>query len=148
MSTLKAVYVSGPYTSPTEQGRHRNIHKAWELALAVWGLQNCYAICPHINTMHMGGACSDDGQEDYNKFIESDCDIIRRCDAVLMMRGWENSRGACIERRYAYNHGIPVFYEEWEGLRHLQEWAIGLRDAPLDESSRGCNSTLCSLTTV
>ena len=32
-------------------------------------------------------------------------------DAVLMLDGWERSRGACIEKVWADSRGIPVYYE-------------------------------------
>jgi hypothetical protein len=38
------------------------------------------------------------------------------CDAILMLQGWNRSRGATIERNLAWNLNIPVYYErEYEG---------------------------------
>lgn len=131
---MKAVYISGPYTAPTSLARQRNINAAWELAVKVWGIRGAYAVCPHANTAHMDGAMSSDHELDYRKFIDADLDLVSRCDAVLMMRGWENSRGSTMERAHAYSLGIPVFYEEWDGLVRLQAWVacLGPKAVPDD----------------
>lgn len=38
------------------------------------------------------------------------------CDAVFMLDGWQNSRGATIERNLAWNLNMPVYYQkEFDG---------------------------------
>ena len=37
--------------------------------------------------------------------------MIDACDTVYMMRGWEDSMGARLEREYALYHGKSVWYE-------------------------------------
>lgn len=46
--------------------------------------------------------------EDYMRvsFAELEC-----CDAIFMMRGWENSKGAQMEHTYAKNRCYTVIYE-------------------------------------
>lgn len=36
---------------------------------------------------------------------------LATCDAILLLRGWEESRGACIERRLAIDLGLKVYAE-------------------------------------
>jgi hypothetical protein len=51
--------------------------------------------------------------EDYMKMSVIE---MMSCDAILMLQGWQNSRGATIERNLAWNLNIPVYYEkEFEG---------------------------------
>lgn len=33
-------------------------------------------------------------------------------DAILMLKGWRASRGACIEKVWADARGIPVYYQD------------------------------------
>ena len=33
-------------------------------------------------------------------------------DAILMLNGWETSRGASIERNVAFELDIPIYYEK------------------------------------
>lgn len=36
---------------------------------------------------------------------------LAKCDAILMMFGWENARGCIIERQAAIAYGVRVLYE-------------------------------------
>lgn len=47
---------------------------------------------------------------DFLRFaIQRDVDAILQCDAMLLLPGWEKSRGASAERSVATWAGIPVF---------------------------------------
>lgn len=41
--------------------------------------------------------------------MRTDLAALRRCDGVCMLRGWERSRGAQIERRAALKRGMPIY---------------------------------------
>lgn len=45
-------------------------------------------------------------------YLRSDIVAMLGCDAVLMLKGWAQSRGACFERRVASKCGVPVYEEE------------------------------------
>jgi hypothetical protein len=121
---VKLVYISGPYSSKWAYVKARNIHRAWEAALALWAIPGVYAICPHTNTMNMDGVASPDPEEDYRKFIQADLDLIGRCDAVMMMRGWQSSRGAVLEHDLALRLGKKVFYQDrGDGPDAVADWA-------------------------
>ena len=42
-------------------------------------------------------------------FINGDLEIIARCDAILMLPGWERSEGSQMEYRRATELGMPVY---------------------------------------
>ncbi len=77
------------------------------------------AICPHANTEKMDDAVSED------EFITRDLEIVSRCDAILMLPGWEASQGAEQERRRAALLGLPIFF--WCDLKPLWNWAVERR---------------------
>jgi hypothetical protein len=106
---MKVVYVAGPYRAATEYQVLLNIRKAEELALRVWR-SGAACICPHKNTAFFGGAADD------SVWLRGDLEIIRRCDAVVCVEGWQKSRGAIGEVELARELGIPVFerFEEFE----------------------------------
>lgn len=60
-------------------------------------------ICPHCNTRFFQGAAEDD------VWLDGDLAILERCDAVLLVPGWENSEGTNVEIEHAHKQGVPVF---------------------------------------
>ena len=74
------------------------------------------AICPHANTEKMDDAVSEE------EFIERDLEIVERCDAILMLPGYEHSQGAIAEMRHAVSCSLPVF--SWDDLKPLRDWAV------------------------
>lgn len=119
---MKVVYVSGPYRAPTVYGIVQNIRRAEQIAIALW--QKGFAvICPHTNTALMDGSIS---IKDSETFIKGDLEIVKRCDAVFLMKNWENSVGAVLERQFAIDHNIPVFHNfgdiwQWKSLYDKEE---------------------------
>ena len=41
--------------------------------------------------------------------MRADLAALKACDGVCMLRGWERSRGAQIERRAALKRGMPIY---------------------------------------
>lgn len=100
----KIAFLSGPYRSKTHYGIHKNIQAAEDVALKYWRLG--YAvICPHKNSAHFDGALPDE------TWLDGDIEILKRCDVIVMMRGWENSTGARAERNMAVVEGIEIIYD-------------------------------------
>jgi len=113
---MKVIYCAGPYRGKNEVDVRRNVERAKWWAEAVWRL-GAAAICPHTNTYDMDLAVEPE------EFVVRDLELVRRCDAVLMLPGWQHSSGAVKERAEASLCGLKVFY--WDDLRALQLWLIG-----------------------
>lgn len=47
----------------------------------------------------------------YEEYIRVCIELINQCDEILMLNGWENSRGAVFEKHYAEIMGKGVIYE-------------------------------------
>lgn len=109
---IDLVYVAGPYSAPTKAGRAANIKAAWLVGCQVATL-GVYPVVPHMNTAHM------DDLQDWQWWIDATLELMLRCNAVLMMEGWEKSRGARGEEAAAKRFGIPVFYK----IEDLAAWA-------------------------
>ena len=43
--------------------------------------------------------------------MDADLAAVRSCDAIYLLRGWENSRGAKKELAEALKHGLKVMLE-------------------------------------
>jgi hypothetical protein len=98
------IYVSGPYTASTANELTQNIERAKLAGLKVRAV-GFVPIVPHL-------AILNDEPEvfTYDKAMAECLEILVRCDAILMMDGWLDSRGACTERDFALRAGIPVRY--------------------------------------
>ena len=48
---------------------------------------------------------------DYEEYIEMSETMMRMCDRIFLMLGWEKSKGAKFERDYAIIHGMDVYEE-------------------------------------
>lgn len=68
-------------------------------------------ISPCSNTAFFGGEGDDD------LWLRGDLEILKRCDAILLNKGWEYSSGCLTEKRFAEEIGIPVF----DNLEALQD---------------------------
>ena len=101
---MKLVFISGPYRADSIYGIVQNIRKAEAVALKYW-LGGCAVICPHKNSSLLDGAAPD------SVWLEGDLEILGRCDAIVMMRGWQNSEGATAELHYATLQGLEIIYD-------------------------------------
>ena len=110
------VYVSGKYSGDSHEEISDNILKARKVAIELWE-QGHAVICPHLNTSHMEVDC----HIHYDNYIEGDLMMIARCDAMVMLSGWEDSQGAVIEKGYAENLRIPIYYEDSIPSLHVTE---------------------------
>jgi len=105
---MTIAYIAGPYRSETEYGVHCNIQAAERAAMKYWKLG--YAvICPHKNTAYFGL-----GEEHDHIWLDGDLEILKRCDVVVMMHGWEKSEGATIEHEVALKNGVKIVYDDGE----------------------------------
>lgn len=48
--------------------------------------------------------------EPWEYYMRQSIRLMLYCDRILMLPGWENSRGACLERDLAKNLGMPIEY--------------------------------------
>lgn len=116
---MTVVYICGPFRAASHWGIVQNVRKAEALALKVWQA-GMVALTPHLNTANFQGAAPD------GVWLAGDLELLRRCDAVLLVEGWPNSEGAKVEVDYARDRNIPIF----ESLSLLVEWHVQvLRDA-------------------
>jgi hypothetical protein len=101
------VYVAGPYRGNSRFRLIRffqvlrNIWRARRVAVELWGM-GFVAVCPHLNTLLM------DGIGPPEMFIEGDLEILAKCDAMVVLPGYETSKGTQGEIEFASERRIPV----------------------------------------
>ena len=111
---MKVVYIVGPFWADNAWAREQNIRRAEALALEV--AQAGFAvICVHAASRFYPGVLPE------SFWLAADLEIIRRCDAVLLVAGWEYSTGSrtevddCRERGQPIFHSIKDLKEKWGG---------------------------------
>lgn len=58
-----------------------------------------------------------------NEIMSIDIAALSRCDAIVMLKGWQCSFGANAEYRYAVGTAITVYTEEeiWQQVKKMRE---------------------------
>ncbi len=109
------VYVAGPYRASNAWLVEQNIRRAEAVAIQVAEV-GCYPITPHTNTR----GYFEHAQPDADFWLQATLELMRRCDAVLMMPNWRESSGAIGEFNEAVRMGKPTLYT----LDELQAWLV------------------------
>lgn len=103
MTRRKVIYISGPITDNARYIEYDNCLHARQWTQMV--MQAGAAVhCPHL--MYLCGLidiC------DWETFLSMDVEIIRRCDAILMIGAWQGSPGCIEEYNAAQEAGIAIF---------------------------------------
>jgi len=110
----RIVYVAGAYSASTSWGRESNIRRAEEASLVLWaaGVPN---ICVHTMTRYGYGHVSEANA------IAIGLALLRRCDAVYVVKLSDSSNGTMAEIADAASRGQPVF--SWDEIDACIEWA-------------------------
>ena len=105
---MKIIYVAGPYRNQSESKVLDNVIAAKQVARRLW--KNGWGvICPHMNSCLIDG--SDIPEE---RFANGYLEILGRCDAIVLLEGWQRSIGSLAELTLALKLGIQIYYEEKE----------------------------------
>lgn len=99
------VYIAGPYQGETREEQEANIAQA---RAAMVGVYRCghSPFCPHTMTAWLDRDAPDIARE---TFLATDMDWLRRCHALLVLPGWQDSAGSVAEVAEAARLGLPVY---------------------------------------
>ena len=98
------IYVAGRYRAATREAIAENIEAARLVGVAAARL-GWYPVIPHCNTAHM----ELDLQHDDEFWLAGTLELMTRCDAVVLVDGWETSIGTAGEIAKADQIHLPVF---------------------------------------
>lgn len=111
--TRRLIYIAGPFRAASSWQIEQNIRRAEEAALEIWRMGGV-GVCPHAMTRFYQGELPD------RVWLDGDLALLARCDAVLLVQGWECSEGARAEKAHAETLAIPVFPD----LAALRAWLV------------------------
>lgn len=119
------VYISGPYSAPTEEGRQANVAKALEAAIEV-AKRGHVPLMPHGYHWFDLAAKKCHLELTYSDYMTWDLALLEKCDAVYRFGA---SPGADLERGMAAMWEIPVFTNIYD-LPELSQITTGPLKAP------------------
>lgn len=114
------IYVAGPYRAATREAIASNIEAARLVGISAAEL-GWFPVIPHANTAHMELDLPDLGDDFW---LRGTMEMMERCDAVMLVPGWENSAGTKGEMARADALRIPIFrtLETLPSARAFIEW--------------------------
>ena len=116
--TMKVVYIAGPYRGRTPWDVETNIRKAEAIGLEV-ARMGFMPLIPHTMTRFFDKQCTS------HFWIEGTLELLARCDAMIVLPGWENSDGTKGEIALAEKRNIPYFWS----MKDLGLWRQKLEHA-------------------
>jgi hypothetical protein len=103
------LYISGPYSAGHGRTVAENIAVARAHAVAA-ARKGWIPFTPHLNTAHFEVDCPEISHQEW---LDGDLAILRALSqagvAVLLLPGWEQSKGARLERDWAIHLNLEVF---------------------------------------
>ena len=98
---MKLAYLAGPYTAQTPFGEFLNVVTARVWAEEV--MKKGYAVyVPHLQNFASGLS--------WDEIMSRDLEVLSRCDLLVLLPGWENSKGSQMEHQKALDLEMPVCY--------------------------------------
>ena len=108
----KLVYISAPFTATSPEIEQANIARAVEMGRQVRTL-NASPLIPHTSVLQPQHR---DAEVIWSEAMQDCLCLLAHCDVMLLLPGWESSRGCRLELLQAEEWGIPVYHS----LRDLQ----------------------------
>ena len=105
------IYISGPITSLQKLGEDwRQPFVAAVAALRRLGFREIYS--PVDIAIGVEAMCEVSRRKPtYADYMKQDLTMLLKCRSILMLRGWEGSKGATLEYQVADTLGMEVLYE-------------------------------------
>lgn len=103
----KRVYIAGPMTGIEN-------YNFGEFDRAEKGLRECgmNVVNPATLSRRVLNGRLELEPEELSKLIEDELEMLVDCDAILLLRGWENSLGAKKELYHAIGNGLEVWVQK------------------------------------
>ena len=115
---MKRIYVAGPYSADNVLDVLRNIGRGEKMCADLFAL-GFAPFCPwHDKDYIINNPNGDYTVDDFYKYSLAWLEVS---DAVLLVEGWESSKGTLAEIERSKELGIPVFYNIYELLAWSKE---------------------------
>lgn len=115
---MKIIFIAGPFRGDgSVETKKRNIEVARKFVhLFIRNSIPFYS--PHLN---IDQEAINVPNEDLS--LDLNAEILKRCDALAVLPGWENSQGTKNEIIHAKEHSMPTFYlSEEDSVEKIKKW--------------------------
>ena len=112
---MKRIYIAGPYSDDNVIDILHNIRAGIELSTEVFKA-GFAPFCPWLDFMYV--LMDRRRKLTIDDFYEYSTAWLKVSDAVLVLDGYENSKGTLNEIEIAKSAGIPVFYNIYKLINH------------------------------
>jgi len=105
--TMRAIYLAGPFRAPTAWGVEQNVRLAEWVGMQVAEM-GVLPVIPHSMFRYAHGTRTE------QFWIDATLELLSRCDAILMLKGWESSEGSIGEHKAAEARQMSIYYSTLE----------------------------------
>ncbi len=116
---MKRLYIAGAYSADNAITLLNNMRKGMRMGTRVL----CQGIAPFVPWLdYQFQLMLQDGENlilsDYYAYSLAWLEVS---DAMLVLPGYESSKGTHAEMKFAREHGIPIFFELEDAVKYLKE---------------------------
>ena len=104
---MKSIYIAGPYTASTPELEAQNVRNAAEVAYK-YIKKRWHVFCPHTMTTYIDIEFNKDKSLTWEDWLILDIYWLAKCDAIHMLPGWRDSKGATLEYMVAIALGLEI----------------------------------------
>jgi hypothetical protein len=120
---MKRIYVAGAYSADNVIDALSNIGKGIKLAYEVFKA-GYYPFCPFLDYHYTLIAGQEDVRFTVDQYYAYSMSWLEVSDAVILVPGWENSKGTLAEIKRANELVIPVFSTLNAMVEHFEIYSI------------------------
>lgn len=141
---MRVIYVAGRFSAPDQWQRARNVRAAEVVAFAV-AQAGAMPLNPLAITHNFYGTLDEE-----KLWYPGTLELMRRCDAMILVPGWEGSKGVTAEVEEAKRIGLRVFervdeLKAWLAPRNPPPTGAGFAPYPKDKPPRHNGGVLCDM---
>jgi len=109
---MKIAYICGAYTGIDKEETAENVERAKGYAEKYMRM-GYSIICPHTNFFDT--MCISE-----KAILDCCCELVKRCDLIVAIPGYRESKGAMKELSIAANNGIAIHYDITKTIEETQ----------------------------
>ena len=107
---MKKIYIAGAYSGKTKEERDLNIAHVAAVGREIARLRKGIPIMPHMNSAKFEDLAPDIPKDFW---LEGDIEIMKSCDAVIFIAGWDRSPGAVKEMEEAKKAKMLIYRQSF-----------------------------------